>query len=290
MNIVVTGANGFIGRYTVNQLLKEGSHVKAIDLVRTNLERHAHLVFYSRDITKDDLTEIIEPGDKVLHLAAIAKFADAEADWQKALTVNVIGTTRVVQACKQAERLVFSSTGAVYGARVPMFIEEDEEQEPTNIYGLSKKCAEEVIRLSNIPYVILRYGYVYGAGKNYGAIGSFIDKIQKGERPIVYGGSQINDFTYVKDIVSANIAALNTTVLYESFNIGTGVGISILETLQTVIHCLNKDIQPDIQPLRKSIDAPIFVYSTEKTKSLLHWEAAYDILEGIRDMLKEMKT
>jgi len=289
MSVVVTGANGFIGMHTVRELLKEGYKVKAVDIHIDNLRqlKSKHLRLYKRDITQDKLSHIVKKGDTVLHLAAVSRFSTAQQNPELAIKVNVLGTLRMLEASKKARKFIFSSTGSVYKVTSSP-IREDFPREPRNIYGLSKKMAEDLIMISKVPYIILRYGYVYGPGKQHGAVGSFINRIVNGEPPIIFGGSQVNDFTYIKDIVKANLLAITTPITNEVFNIGTGKGVTILELLHWIKHLLNSNIEPIIKPLRTDIDFPIFVYCIHKAKKILNFKPKYGLVEGLFDMLKEM--
>lgn len=290
--IIVTGANGFVGLHTVKRLLYDRCKVKAVDIDFTNIEKqlgpNENLELCKLDITKDDLSTMVQPGDKVLHLAAVAKFSDAENDPVKALTVNVIGTQRLLQASKEADRFVYASSGSVYSNNAISPIGEETPRGAKNIYGLSKSMAEDLVAFNKTPYVILRYGYIYGMNKNWGAAGAFVDKILKNEQPVIFGGQQINDFVYVKDIVKANVIALKTPALNQSYNIGTGEGYSVLELFEWIKRFMKSNIEPKIEVMRSGIDSSVFVYDTTKAQRLLRFEADWQLAEGLHDMLIEM--
>lgn len=288
MSIIVTGANGFIGSHTTRKLLDIGMSVKAVDLSFDNLTPHKNLETYTKDISVEDLSHIIAPGDIVLHLAALAKFADCEADWRRAFLVNTLGTLNVIKSCSKAERVIFSSTGSVYSVDSNIPIKENSPREPRNIYGMSKKYAEDLLMLKTVPYIILRYGYVYGSTKLHGAVGAFIDKLRKHEQPTIFGGVQVNDFTYIDDIVTANLLAIDTSALYEVFNIGTGKGTTVLNIFETIRNLLGSDIQPIVEPLRGTIDFPVFIYDTWKASNVLKFQASYTVRSGIKKTLKEL--
>ncbi|NIQ05295.1 MAG: NAD-dependent epimerase/dehydratase family protein, partial [Candidatus Korarchaeota archaeon] len=212
MKVIVTGANGFIGIHTIRTLLEKGYNVEGVDIRTERLKefsKNDRFVAHKMDILDEDFKKLIEMGDKVLHLAAVARFDTAEASPQRAVRVNVEGTLNIIQACieKKAQRLVYSSTGSVYSLSAPVPIREDAPRKPSSIYGLTKKMAEDWIMFygSQLPYAILRYGYIYGKGKDWGAVGAFLKRLSNNQRPIVFGGDQTNDFVYVKDVVKANL-------------------------------------------------------------------------------------
>jgi UDP-glucose 4-epimerase len=231
----------------------------------------------------------IDLGDKVLHLAAVPRFEQASQNPQKAVRTNVEGTINVIQACieKKAERLVYSSTGSVYSRNVPVPIREDATREPESIYGLTKKQAEDWIFIYShrLPYVILRYGYIYGKGKDWGAVGAFLKNLKEGKVPVIFGGKQTNDFIYIKDIVQANLLALETEHTRQAYNIGTSRATSIKDVCQLCIKAMKSDLTMELKPARE-FDFPMFVYDISKAQALLKFDPKWSLYEGIEDMLK----
>jgi len=294
LKVIVTGANGFIGVHTVRGLLKRGYNVEAVDIKTEGLKKlsnNRRCVFHNMDILDDDFKDLIEMGDKVLHLAAIARFETAKANPQLAVRVNVEGTLNIIQACieKKAERLVYSSTGSVYSLDAPVPIREDAPRGPSSLYGLTKKMAEDWIEFykNQLPYVILRYGYIYGKDKDWGAVGAFIRRLSNNQRPVVFGGNQTNDFVYVKDVTRANILALETQYTNMAYNIGTGRATSIRDVCEYCIKAMKSDLKMKIERARV-FDYPIFVYDISKARTLLGFEPKWNVLNGITDMVKEL--
>jgi len=295
LNVIVTGANGFIGLHTIRGLLRMGYNIKAVDVKTERLEEFSsneHCAVHNLDVTDDDFKDLIMMGDKVLHLAAVARFETADANPRRAVQVNVEGTLNVIQACieKKAERLVYSSTGSVYSLDAPVPIREDAPRKPSSVYGMTKKMAEDWIMFygNRLPYVILRYGYIYGKDKDWGAIGAFIKKLSNNERPVIFGGNQTNDFVYVKDVVEANLLALETTYTNQAYNIGIGRATSIRDVCDYCIKAMKSDLKMKIEPAR-TFDYSIFVYDISKATTLLRFEPKWSVLDGITDMMKELK-
>ncbi|MDH5374400.1 MAG: NAD-dependent epimerase/dehydratase family protein [Candidatus Bathyarchaeota archaeon] len=291
--MIVTGANGFIGTHTIEGLLEKGYNVEAVDVRTERLKQFSdneRFTVHEMDILDKDFKSLIEMGDKVLHLAAIARFETAEDNPQRAVRVNVEGTLNVIQACleRKAQRLVYSSTGSVYslGASVP--IREDAPREPSSLYGLTKKMAEDWIMFygSQLPYVILRYGYIYGKGKDWGAVGAFLKRLSNNQQPVVFGGDQTNDFVYVKDVVKANLLALETVYTNQAYNIGTARATSIRDVCEYCIKAMKSDLKMKIEPAR-SFDYAIFVYDISRARTLLRFEPEWNVLNGIANMVKE---
>jgi len=293
MRVVVTGANGFVGLHTVRELLNVGYDVMAVDIVVSKLQTqfggNKHCTIRTTNILDEDLAGLIDEGDKVLHLAAVPRFDEARENPQKAVRVNVEGTLNVIQICikKKAERLVYSSTGSVYSRNVPVPIREEAAREPDSIYGFTKKQAEDWITFysDRLSYVILRYGYIYGKGKDWGAVGAFLKRLKKGRRPTIFGGKQTNDFIYIKDVVQANLLALETPYIRNAFNIGSGRANSIKDVCDLCIKALKSDLTMEIKPAR-AFDFPVFVYDVSKAQTLLGFEPKWNLFEGIEDSLK----
>ena len=293
MKVVVTGANGFVGVRTIRGLLDSGYYVVALDVSESRLKAEFHgetnCTIAMADILDDSLKRFIEQGDKVLHLAAVPRFEQASQNPQKAIRVNVEGTLNVVKTCieKKAERLVYSSTGSVYSRSAPVPIREDAPIKPESIYGLTKKQAEEWISLnySRLPSVILRYGYIYGKGKDWGAVGAFLKNLKEGKSPVIFGGKQTNDFIYIKDVVQANLLALETDNTGQVYNIGTGRATSIKDVCQLCIKAMKADLTMELKPLRE-FDFSMFVYDISKAQTLLKFDPKWNLYEGIEDMIR----
>ena len=291
--MIVTGASGFIGMHTIRDLLKTGYNVEAVDIRTEGLKEFSNnrrCVVHKMDVLDEDFKDLIGIGDKVLHLAAVARFDTAKANPQLAVRVNVEGTLNIIQACieKKADRLVYSSTGSVYSLNAPVPIREDAPRQPSSIYGLTKRMAEDWIMFygSQLPYVILRYGYIYGKGKDWGAVGAFLKRLSTNEQPVVFGGNQTNDFVSVKDVVEANRLALETQYTHQAYNIGTGRATSIRDVCEYCIKAVESDLKMKIERARV-FDYPIFVYDISKARTLLGFEPEWNVLDGITEMVKE---
>jgi nucleoside-diphosphate-sugar epimerase len=168
--------------------------------------------------------------ERILHLAAIARFADADANPMLAHETNVLGTMNVsAVAAKMHVPLVYSSTGSVYmPIKQKPPITEDFAACGNSVYGCTKYLGELYVKQVT-PHIILRYAHLYGHEKRmHGLIGGFLARIERGLAPTLYGGKQSNDFTYIKDIAKANAMALEAPwdKWGQAYNIGTGEELS----------------------------------------------------------------
>lgn len=281
MKILITGDCGFIGGETKKELEKNGDIVVGYDIMNGFDIRDSH-----------QLDEVLEREkvDRVLHLAAIARFADADANPKLAFETNVMGTKNVVNACQKYHLpLVFSSTGSVI---MPLDNYEPPytEQIPArgnSIYGCTKAVGEYIVR-EHTPHIILRYAHIYGKEKRgHGLIGGFIDRISRGMSPVLYGGRQTNDFVSVLDIVSANILALRASwdKWNQIYNVGTGEELSAEDAGKLICKILNYTGKIDIVS-RRTVDPSHFVFDISKTKSMLGYSPKYNFEEGLKEMFK----
>ena len=274
MKIIVTGGSGFVGSNTITALKEKGYTVLNFDLTEGHDIRSLR-----------QLMAVINPGDKVLHLAAIARFADADEDPLLAYETNIEGTKNVAWACRhrKAERLVYSSTGSVY---MPI------EQKPpitesfkcrgNSVYACSKYIGELIIKKHETPYIILRYAHLYGKGKiGHGAVGGFIDRMNRGLAPVLYGGKQSNDFTHIEDIVQANLLALETDKLNEVYNIGTGEELTTEGVFEIMRKVLKYDKEFEVLSGR-SVDPLRFVFHVGKARRGLGYNPHYSFKEGFQ--------
>jgi UDP-glucose 4-epimerase len=288
MRILVTGSSGAVGSATVSLL--------APSRVPFSVEDYPHeVVFYDlmnhQDIRdSEQLAACIQARnvDRILHLAAVARFADADADPMRAYSTNVLGTEVVAQ---QAERfsipLVYASTGSVYMPveQVPP-ITEDFQARGNSVYGVSKYLGELMVRKIRSPWIILRYAHIYGhqkAGK--GLIGAFLDRMNRGLAPVLYGGRQSNDFTYIDDIATANLKALTAPwdAWNQVYNIGTGEELTAEDAVKQLSQVWGYEGPISHEPSR-DVDASRFVYDVRKATERLGFTAEYSFKMGLEAM------
>lgn len=281
MKVLMTGSSGFVGKETSKLLKEKGIEVIPFDLMDGG-----------RDITDysslEECVKLNQP-DRILHLAATARFSDADRYPEKAFRTNWIGTENVALIAKNYHiPVVYSSTGTVY---MPIWkempITEDFPAGGNSNYGCSKRLGEEAIKRWCNPWIILRYGHLYGAEKKYhGLVGGIYAKIKAGLRPQIWGGEQTNDFAYVKDIAEANFRALTATWenWNEIYNIGTGVEISTEDAARMVCQALGYIGEIEITS-KRDVDPLRFVYNTNKAEHMIGFKAQWSFEEGLKDMI-----
>lgn len=253
---LVTGGCGFIGSHIVDRLHNLGHHVIVIDDLSApeNEDFYYHkdvvnVKYHIKDISKDDCSEYFSGVDYVFHLAARSRIQPTIGSPNECFKVNVIGTQRVLEWSRLngIKRVIYSGTSSLYGKQNSIPFNPNMPTDCLNPYSMSKWMGERICdlysQLYDLPSIVLRYFNVYGPreplkGEYAPVIGLFKRQV-KNNKPmtIVSPGTQKRDFTYIEDVVSANICAMNKSteeVSHKIYNVGTGKNYSILDIADMV--------------------------------------------------------
>lgn len=298
MQVLVTGGAGFIGSHLVDQLLIDGHSVRVLDDLSTG-RRHnvaAAAEFVVGDVADEaQVREAVAGGVEVIfHLAALGSVPRSIADPLATDRVNVGGTATVLTAARDlgVRRVVFASSSSVYGGANELPTSEAVATRPRSPYGVSKLAGEWYVRvfgeLFELETVALRYFNVYGPRQlpesEYAAvIPRFAAALAKGEHPTVYGdGRQSRDFTYVSDIVAANIAAARagTEANAGVFNVAPGRTHTLLELLDVLGRSIGVDPNPSFEPARPG-DIRESQADATAARAALGWEPTVSIVDGL---------
>ncbi|MFA5166620.1 MAG: NAD-dependent epimerase/dehydratase family protein [Candidatus Paceibacterota bacterium] len=251
MKAVVTGGAGFIGSHLCEQLINEGHSVKCVDnLLSGKVDNIMHLIdnplfeFSYADI-RDNLN--LAGVDVIFNLAASKKnicLDNPKTD----LAINGWGTLNLLQLAQKygVRKFIHASTGSVYGNVTPQT--ETSQTIPVSYYGVSKLAGESYVKMFGVDYSILRYFHVYGSRQDStdklgGVIAIFIRRIYQNLPLIVYGdGNQTRCFTYVKDVVKANLAMLNKTE-NNLFNCVSNLHITLNQLIQILFEITGRKVQ-----------------------------------------------
>ncbi len=248
--VVVTGGCGFIGSFLVKKLLTLGvSKVIIIDNcsygIKQNLPlKNDNISFHNlslNEVSLDELTHVLRGSEFLFHLAA-EKHNQSKDNPLDILNTNIIGIVKILEVCIRVKikKVIFSSSLYAYGKLSFPKFNENHCPYPTTIYGISKLTGEYILNhyCNFIEYNILRYFFVYGpmqySGKGYkSVIVKNFERMVSGEPPIINGdGLQTLDYSYVDDIVDGTISAMRLNIDKQTFNIGSGIGITIKDLIE----------------------------------------------------------
>ena len=299
MTALVTGGAGFIGSNLVRALIAEGEDVIVIDDLSTGrrerLPASPRLTLVEGDLVDiPDLGGLVARCDLVFHLAAQVGTMPSLADPVNDARRNVLATVRLLDACRgtRVRRVVCSASAAAFGEARADMIDEDHPQSPESFYALSKQAAERYARLSfellGVPTVSLRYFNVYGLplvpGEYAGVIVAFLDRLQRDLPLRIYGdGSQERDFVAVQDVVAANLLAARAGRNGGVYNIGTGVGTSVLQLAGIMSELAGRELRVDHEPARPG-EVLRSVASIDRARRELGYAPAYDLRTGIAEL------
>lgn len=298
---VVTGAAGFIGSHIVDRLVEIGYDVTAIDNLSAgkivNLNQDAH--FAPVDVSKlADIVPYFKDVDVVFHNAASKKTV-CLADPCRDMEVNGIGTLNVLKSMIKhgCNRIVHASTGSVYGDAQYYPTDETHRVNPKSYYGISKLAGEQYIKvfgdLNNIDWTVLRYHHVYGPRQDWSDVGGvvsiFINRILNNDEIIIFGdGSQQRVFTYVDDVVAANMfVAGHQRSIGEVFNVASGTNTTVkrlADQIMDLCDCECDIIYEEWKPDEQNK----FDIDNNKLKSL-GFEYKTDLITGLNQTIEWFK-
>ena len=259
---VVTGGAGFIGSHIVEELLKRNEQVKIIDNFSTgkreNVEPFKKAEIIEADLAgTKNLAELLKGAEYVIHQAAIPSVPKSIIDPVKSHQANVNGTLQLLVACREAgvKRVVYASSSSLYGDSPTLPKHEGMMPNPLSPYGAQKLFGEIYCQVFTRSYgletVSLRYFNVFGprqdATSQYsGVLALFIPAVLENRRPKIYGdGEQSRDFTYVRNVVEANLLACKVPGIGgQVFNVACGDRITVNSMLQQINKITGKDISP----------------------------------------------
>lgn len=302
-NILVTGGAGFIGSHIVDRLSPENKVIVLDNLSSgslSNLEKSkARITFIEGDaLDRTLLKNIVAEVEFVFHLAANVGNIRSIEDPYFDMDVNIRGTINLLEAClnSNVKRLVYSSSGAVFGEAKYLPIDEDHPLNPESPYGVSKLAAEKYCfafhKVHGVPTTSLRYFNVYGprqgSSEYANVIPIFIGRIKDGKPLTIFGdGKQTRDFVFVEDVVTANIlAATQPTAIGQIFHIATGKGNSI-EELVSILNEISAKENPVIHADARAGEVKHSRASIEKAQKMLGYNPQTDFKEGLLLTWKE---
>jgi UDP-glucose 4-epimerase len=297
--VLVTGGAGFVGATFVDHLVAEGRTVVVYDNFVTGRRPapRSNLHVVEGDLRDDaQLRKVVSdyrPG-AVYHLAAMHFIPYCNAHPVDTLTVNVVGTQALLEACRSVppERLVFASSAAVYGVSSGKH-GEDERPEPDDIYGLSKLFGERQVaafqRETGVRCVVARFFNVYGRGEtNPHLIPEIVAQVSGGASRLELGNlSPKRDYVHVTDVARALDCFLTADLSPSTvFNVGSGRSASVLEVLKILEGILGRRLSVEQTPDRvRRIDRPNLAADISRLERTVHWRPEVTLEAGLRDLV-----
>lgn len=312
MTILVLGGAGYIGSHTVYELIDNGEDVVIIDNLLTGHEEAVHpkARFYKGDIRDKEFLDSVfkkEKIDAVIHFAASSLVGESMEKPLKYYDNNLCGTKILLDSMVEhgIDKIVFSSTAAVYGEPERIPILETDKTEPTNTYGETKLSMEKMFKwvgkAHGLRYVSLRYFNACGAhvsgkiGKDHNPESHLIPlilQVPNGKREFIsiFGedyqtkdGTCIRDYIHVTDLAQAHILAvkyLQNGGKSDIFNLGNGIGFSVKEVIETARKVTQNAIPAKVTP-RRAGDPAKLIASSDKAKKVLGWKPQHAELDEI---------
>ncbi|MEF9924475.1 MAG: NAD-dependent 4,6-dehydratase LegB [Muribaculaceae bacterium] len=304
-NILVTGADGFIGSHLTELLLSEGYNVRALSVYNSFnywgwLEgiNHERLEIVCGDVRDPNFCRSIVKGcDTILHLAALIAIPYSYVAPDSYVDTNIKGTLNICQAAHDAgvERLVVTSTSEVYGTAKYVPIDEFHPKQPQSPYSATKIGADAIAKsffnAFALPVVIARPFNTYGPRQSARAIiPTIITQIANGAHEIKVGDlTPTRDFNYVKDTCRGFLALAKAQGIEgEEINIATNTEITMSDTLKLIASLMNSNVQwiQDEERIRPA-NSEVFRLCGDNTKikSLTDWEPIYSIEKGLQETI-----
>jgi nucleoside-diphosphate-sugar epimerase len=300
-NILVTGGAGFIGSHLAETLLKQGHQVRILDNFSTgkkeNLlfeEPHPSLEVINGDVRDlRDCEKAVAGVEYVFHQAALASVQRSVEDPLTTQAVNVGGTLHILMASREAgvKRVIYASSSAIYGDTPMLPKHEEMPPSPLSPYALQKYIGEQYCRLFSQLYGLdtlsLRYFNIFGPRQDPASIYSaviprFIEALVECRSPIVYGdGEQSRDFTYVENVVEANVLAMAVSHGQgDVMNIACGQRTSLNQLLEILQRILRSKVRPIYQDPRPG-DVKHSLADIGKAIAFLHYQPRVGIEMGL---------
>jgi UDP-glucose 4-epimerase len=295
--ILVTGGAGFIGSHLADALIERGAKVSIIDNLSTgqksNLNQKAN--FYQINIADKKVEEVFakEKPEIIYHFAFNVLVPESVKNPLMDM-YGVIGSVNLFSNAHKygTKKVIFTSSGFVYGNNKNLPVKETEPMEPVSPYAIAKHTVENYLKFFNkaygLPYIIFRNSSVYGARQITGAMADYIKKLTSGQQAEIWGdGEKTRDYIYIDDVVKANLLAADLPDNFEDpvFNIGTGKETTLNHLYKKIADLLGKEPKPIHHDDRPG-EQIRYCLENSKAKKALGWNVNYNLDEGLNLLLK----
>lgn len=297
-HVLVTGGAGFIGSHLVEALIVRGYAVRVMDNLASGRRDwvHPEAEFIAADICDANACLHAATGmDAVFHTAAMSRAGPSLDNIEICTQSNIIGTQNVLAAARAQKvgKVVYSGSSTYYGSQPAPHIEYETPPQFLNFYALTKHVGEQYTLMFDevfgLPTVVLRYFNVYGPhqpqeGAYALVLGIFLKRWLENKPLIIHGdGRQRRDFIHVRDIVRANIMALESEIHGQIFNVGSGTNISIQELADRIS-------KHQVHQQRRPGDAEVTLADIRRITATLGWRPEVSFEDGLQEMMSRVKA
>jgi UDP-glucose 4-epimerase len=303
--VIITGGAGFIGSHLAEELARRGYQTIILDNLSTGkienikaLLKNNNVEFIRGSVTDLSLLKgLFKDAYNIFHLAAITSVPRSIENPRACHDVNASGTLNVLLAAREnsVKKVIYASSSSVYGDTPTLPKKENMIPHPLSPYATAKLCGEHYCqvfhKIYGLPTVCLRYFNVYGPRQDpnsqyAAAIPRFIKMVSVGNPPVIFGdGEQTRDFTFVKDVIEANILAAESDA-YGLFNISRGKGITINELANLVTSIIGENMEPIHQEPRPG-DIRHSLADISKAKTFCY-NPKYNLEEGLKETIRHL--
>jgi UDP-glucose 4-epimerase len=302
---LILGGNGFIGRYLSRSLLDRHFIVRVISTKKMPADfnenyKNSNIEWITGNFCDEKLlTEAVKGVSYVFHLISTTLPSSSNLDPHFDVISNVASTINLLKACVEGkvDRIIFSSSGGtVYGIPKYLPIDELHPQHPISSYGIQKLAIERYLYLFSHLYglksTVLRISNPFGFGQDIrrmqGLIMTFLSKMMDGESIEIWGdGSIVRDYIYIDDVIDSFIAVLESHNEFDVYNIGSGIGSSILEVIQKIETVVGSKAKIQFKESR-SVDVPANVLDIAHSQKELHWSPRVSLVKGIEKTVEKL--
>lgn len=320
MSVLVTGGAGYIGSHVARIISQSGTEVVVVDNYSTGLDsRVLGVLSTNLELSDPGATAVLEQlmsahkVTAVVHLAALKQVGESVEKPEEYFLKNLGGQANLLTAMKNTgvKKLVFSSSAASYGVPDVDSVSESERPEPINPYGQTKLIGEWMARNAQTAWglsqVSLRYFNVAGAGwpdladtQKLNLIPIVFAALKEGTTPKVFGndyqtpdGSCIRDYVHVMDLAKAHVAALSYldqgSRQHDVFNVGTGIGSSVIEVMEQIKKITGTDFEFEITP-RRAGDPPRLIADVARINQVMNWKSENGLAEIVESAWQALNT
>jgi len=282
IDVIVTGAQGFIGQSVVKRLRENGANILTLDRA-------------DGDIASEKTWKRLPEAHSVIHLAGRSFVPES---WQMSgnfIETNVVGTQRALDYCKEYGARMIYANAYIYGIPKRLPIVENDPINPNNPYAISKYIGEQLCEFSNryqnVSATVLRIFNVYGSGqkKNF-LIPSLVSQVLNDKEVNVMDLEPRRDYIHVQDVADAFVKSMDAPDGYNCVNIGSGVSYSVHEVVEMIQFLAGTKLSVISESTERFQEIPNVIANVSRAKKILNWTPAITLEEGLGEMLKVLRS